>query len=289
MSDPWRPHGLQHARPACPSPSPWVCSNSCPLSWWCHPTISSSVTPFCSQSFPVSGSFPMSWLFARGGQSIGASASASALLMSIQGWLPLRLTGLISLLSKRLYILLAVLELLLLPNTLHLSWSLRSVPFPGFPFPPLPLYSTMKLCYPNSGQLRKYFPTPRSWPGLDRTSIFHVVDHLFAFTSFLPTPEMPLSELFLTCQKSFWENDPAISSLRRAQEHSHLNTCTYRQLLKQVILISVLFSQLQGELENRWEVFFSFSLSREQASLEPQKLDRSCPQGEITRSLFLKI
>ena len=153
--------------------------------------------------------------------------------------------------QETLYILLAVLELLLLPKTLHLSWSLRSIPFPGFPFPPLPLYSTMNLCYPNSGQLRKYFPTPRSWPGLDRTSIFHVVDHLFAFTSFLPTPEMPLSELFLTCQKSFWENDPAISSLRRAQEHSHLNTCTYRQLLKQVILISVLFSQLQGELENR--------------------------------------
>ena len=65
--------------------------------------------------------------------------------------------------QETLYILLAVLELLLLPNTLHLSWSLSSVPFPGFPFPPLPLYSTMKLCYPNSGQLRKYFPTPRSW------------------------------------------------------------------------------------------------------------------------------
>ena len=74
----------------------------CPLSWWCHPTISSSVTlfSFCLQSFPASGSFPMSWLFASGGQSIGASASASVFPKSIQGWFPLRLTGLISLLSK---------------------------------------------------------------------------------------------------------------------------------------------------------------------------------------------
>ena len=85
-----------------PSPSPRVCSNSCPLGWRCHPTISSSVTPFpsCPQSFPASGSFPMSWLFASGGQSPGASASASALLMNIQGWFPLGWTGLISLLSK---------------------------------------------------------------------------------------------------------------------------------------------------------------------------------------------
>ena len=76
--------------------------NSCPLSWWCHPTISSSVTPFfsCPQSFPASRSFLMSWLFASGGQSIGASASASVLPMNIQGWFPLGLTGLISLLSK---------------------------------------------------------------------------------------------------------------------------------------------------------------------------------------------
>ena len=72
------PHGLQHARLLCPSPSPGACSNSCPLSQWCHPTISSSVTPFsCPQSFPASGSFPVSWLFASGGQSIGTSASAS--------------------------------------------------------------------------------------------------------------------------------------------------------------------------------------------------------------------
>ena len=79
MSDSLWPHGLQHARLPCPSPSPRIGSNSCPLSQWCHPTISSSVVPFCSclQSFPTSGSFPMSQLFASSGQSIGASASAS--------------------------------------------------------------------------------------------------------------------------------------------------------------------------------------------------------------------
>ena len=76
MSNSLPSHGLQHARLACPSPSPWDCSNSCPLSQWCHPTISSSVIPFSSrlQSFPESGSFPMSWFFSSGGQSIGASA-----------------------------------------------------------------------------------------------------------------------------------------------------------------------------------------------------------------------
>ena len=95
MSDSLWPHGLQHARFPCPSPSPRVCSNSCPLSQWYHPTISSSVIPFssCLQSFPASGSFPMSWLSASGGQSIGASASASVLPVNIQGWFPLGLTG----------------------------------------------------------------------------------------------------------------------------------------------------------------------------------------------------
>ena len=99
-----RPHGLQHARLPCPSPSPRACSNSCPLSWWCHPTISSSASSFsfCLQSFPASGSFPMSQLFTSDGQSIGASASVSVLPMNIQGWHPLGLTGLISLLSKGL-------------------------------------------------------------------------------------------------------------------------------------------------------------------------------------------
>ena len=86
------PHGLQHARPPCPSPTPEVYSNSCPLSRWCHPTISSSVIPFssCLLSFPASGSFQMSQFFPSGGQSIGVSASASVLPMNIQDWFPLR-------------------------------------------------------------------------------------------------------------------------------------------------------------------------------------------------------
>ena len=104
MSDSLQLHGLQHARLLCPSPTPRAYSNSCPLSWWCHPTISSSVVPLssCLQSLPASGSFPMSQLFASGDQSFGASASASVLPMNIQGWFPLGLTGLISLQSKGL-------------------------------------------------------------------------------------------------------------------------------------------------------------------------------------------
>ena len=101
MSDSLCPYGLQHTRLPCPSLSPRVCSNSCSLSRWCHPTISSSVTHFsCHQSFPASGSFPVSWLFASGSQSNGASASV--LTMNIQGWFPSGLTGMISLLSKGL-------------------------------------------------------------------------------------------------------------------------------------------------------------------------------------------
>ena len=90
-----RPHGLQHARPPCPSPTPRVYSNSCPLSQWCHPTISSSVIPFssCLQSFPASGSFQMSQFFASGGQRIGVSASTSVFPMNIQDWFPLGWTG----------------------------------------------------------------------------------------------------------------------------------------------------------------------------------------------------
>ena len=104
MSDSLRPHEQQHARLPCPSPTPWAYSNSCPLSRWCHPTISSSVIPFsfCLQSFPASGSFPISQFFLSGGQSIGASASASVLPMNIQDWFPLGWTGLISLQAKGL-------------------------------------------------------------------------------------------------------------------------------------------------------------------------------------------
>ena len=98
------PHGLQQSRLPCPSLSPGVCSHSCPLSQWCHPTISSSVIPFssCLQTFPASESFQMSQLLVSGGQSIGASASASVLSVSIHDWFPLGLTGLVSLKSKGL-------------------------------------------------------------------------------------------------------------------------------------------------------------------------------------------
>ena len=98
VSNHLQPHGLQHSRLPCPPLSPGFCPNSCPLSQWCHPTISSSVALFssCLLSFPTSGSFPVSWLSISGGQSIGASASASALVlpMNIQSWFPLGLTGL---------------------------------------------------------------------------------------------------------------------------------------------------------------------------------------------------
>ena len=99
MSDSLRSHELQHTRPPCPSQTPGVYSNTCPSSRWCHPTISSSVIPFssCPQSLPASGSFPISQLFASGGQSLGASASASVLPMNTQDWSPLGWTGWISL------------------------------------------------------------------------------------------------------------------------------------------------------------------------------------------------
>ena len=104
MSNSLRSHGLQQARRPCPSPTPRACSDSCPLSQWCDPIISSSVILFfsCLQSFPESGSLPMSQFFELGGQSIGASASASVLLVNIQDWFPLGWTGLISLQSKGL-------------------------------------------------------------------------------------------------------------------------------------------------------------------------------------------
>ena len=108
MTNSLQPHGLQHPSLPCPSSSPGTCSHSCPLRWWCYPTILSSVIPFssCLQSFPASGSFLMSWLFTSDGQSIGASASASVLPMNIpmniQWIFPLGLTDLISLLSKGL-------------------------------------------------------------------------------------------------------------------------------------------------------------------------------------------
>ena len=103
VSDSLQPHGPQHTRPPCPSTTPWVYSNSCPLSQWCHPTISSSVIPFSShlQSFPELGSFPMTQFFTSGGQSIGVSALTSVLPMNSQDWFPLGWTGWVSLQSKR--------------------------------------------------------------------------------------------------------------------------------------------------------------------------------------------
>ena len=104
VSDSLRPHESQHSRSPCPSPTPGVYSNSCPSSWWCHPIMSSSVIPFssCPQSLPASESFPMSQLFAWGGQSIGVSASASVLPMNTQDWSPLGWTGWVFLQSKGL-------------------------------------------------------------------------------------------------------------------------------------------------------------------------------------------
>ena len=104
MSDPLRPHGLQHTRPPCPSATPGVYSNSCPLSHWWYPTISFSVIPFssCLQSFSASGAFPMSWFLESGGQSVGVSASTSVLPVNIQDWFPLGWTGWISRQCNRL-------------------------------------------------------------------------------------------------------------------------------------------------------------------------------------------
>ena len=119
-----RPHGLQHARLHCPKPSPGVCSNSCSLSQWCHPIISSSAVPFssCLQSFPVSGSFPMSQLFTSSSQSFGATASV--LPMNIQGWFPSGLTGLISLQSKGLSRVFSNTKANTFLNCKYLSWDL---------------------------------------------------------------------------------------------------------------------------------------------------------------------
>ena len=104
MSNSLQPHGLQHTRPPCPSITPGAYSDSCPLSQWCYPTISSSLVPFSSdlRSFPASGSFPMNHFFASGGQTMGISASASVLPMNIQDWFPLGWTGWISVQSKGL-------------------------------------------------------------------------------------------------------------------------------------------------------------------------------------------
>ena len=127
VADSLRLHGLQHTRLPCPSPSPRACSNSCPSSRWCHPTISFSVVPFpCLQSFPASRSYLISQLFASSGQSVGVLASALVLPMNIQGWFPLGLTGLISLQSKGLLRIFSI-------TTVQKQFFGVNVPFENFP------------------------------------------------------------------------------------------------------------------------------------------------------------
>ena len=138
MSHTLQPHGLQHARISCPSPTPGACSKSCPSSWWCHPTISSSVVLFssCLPSCSASGSFPVSQFFALGGQSIGISGSASILPINIQDWSPLGWTSWISLQSKGL--------LRVFSNTTF--WSINSS---TLSFPYSPTFTSIHDCWKN--------------------------------------------------------------------------------------------------------------------------------------------
>ena len=132
MSSSLRPHGLQHAKLPYPSPTPRAYSNSCPLSRWYHPVISSYVVPFssCLQSCPASGSFPMSQFFTPGGQSIGVSASASVLQMNVQGWFPLELTGWITLQFEGL-------------SRVFLQQQFKTINFSVFSFPYDPTLTTI--------------------------------------------------------------------------------------------------------------------------------------------------
>ena len=166
VSDSLQPHELQHTRLPCPSPSPEVCSNLCPLSWWCHLPISSSVDPFSShpQSFPASGSFPVSQLLASGSQSIGASASGSVLPMNVQGWFPLGLTCLtFLLLFKGLSRVFSI-------STIWKHQFFGTYPFWGFPDSSVGKQSTCNVpgFDPWVGKMpwrREWLPTPVFWPG----------------------------------------------------------------------------------------------------------------------------
>ena len=165
MSNSLQPHGLQYTRLPCPSPVSRTYSNSCPLHRWCHPTISSSVMPISSylKSFPVSTFFPMSWLFASGGQSMGVSASPSVLPINIQDWFPLGLAGWISLQSKghaRVFSNITVLK--------HQFFD-RSLPF--FSLQPLP--SSSQQCY--VGFFSCFEPLPSAFPTSQRKNCFQTV------------------------------------------------------------------------------------------------------------------
>ena len=168
---PW-PHVLQHARPPCPSPTPGVYSNSCPSSQWCHPAMSSSVSPFssCPQSLPVSGSFPTSQLFASGGQSIGASASASVLPMNTQDWSPLGWTGWISLQSKGL-------------SRVFFNTTVQKHQFFGT------VFLTVQLSHP-------YMTTGKNIALIRRTFVSKVMSLLFNMLSRFVIPLLPRSKHF---------------------------------------------------------------------------------------------
>ena len=169
MSDPLWPHGLQHTRLPCPSPTPRVYANSCLLSQWCHPTISTSVVPFSShlQSFPSSGSSPMSQLFTSGAQSIVISAAASVLPMNIQDWFPLGWTGWISLLSMGL-------------SRVFSNTTLQKY---QFFVAQLSLYSFLHFIFLWLGQY-KYFHQDRNWKQMNsvsqQESILLVISHILA-------------------------------------------------------------------------------------------------------------
>ena len=173
MSDFLQPHGLKQTRLPCPSPTPGAYSNSCPLSQWCHPTIPSSVVPFSShlQSFPASGSFQMSQLFASGAQSTGVSASALVLPMNIQDWFPLGWTGWISLQSKG-------------HSRVFSNTTVQKHQFLGTQLS----YSFFDFIFPWLGQC-KYFHKDRNWKQMNSVSqqeeILLVSSHILATTNTL--------------------------------------------------------------------------------------------------------
>ena len=173
VSDPLQSHGLKHARLTCLSPTPGVYSNSCPLRWWCHPTISSSVKPFssCLQSFPASGSFQMSQFFASGGQSVGVSASASILPMNIQDWFPLGWTDplavqrtLKSLLFKNINS--SALSFVCSPTltSIHDYWKNQRFDYMDLCWQKVLSLGVTKALHPNIATANSWVSDPQIWP-----------------------------------------------------------------------------------------------------------------------------